>query len=127
MKILHVSTCDVRGGAARAAWRLHEGLCHAGVHSRMLVRDRTSTDHTVAAIAADERGQTKTRRMLERMERQCIRERRRPVSNTYFSLPAPDIDLSTHPWVLAVDVVNLHWVAGMLSSRGVMALHALQK
>ena len=128
MNVLHISTCDLRGGAARAAWRLHEGLRAAGTHSRMLVHDRASADETVAAIsAADSPGRAKIRRVLERMERQCIHQRRRPVSNTYFSLPAPDLDLSAHPWVRAADVIHLHWVAGMLAPGGVAALRSLKK
>ncbi len=128
MNVLHISTCDLRGGAARSAWRLHEGLRAAGAHSRMLVQDRASADENVAAIsAADSPGRADTRRVLERMERQCIHQRRTPISNTYFSLPAPDLDLSVHPWVQAADIINLHWVAGMLAPRGVAALRALKK
>jgi len=128
MNVLHISTCDLRGGAARSAWRLHEGLRAAGAQSRMLVQDRASADENVAAIsAADHQGRADTRRVLERMERQCIHQRRTPISNTYFSLPAPDLDLSAHPWMRAADIIHLHWVAGMLAPRGVAALRKLRK
>lgn len=47
MKILHLSTSDIEGGAARAAYRLHQGLQGAGVTSQMLVRAKISGDQTV--------------------------------------------------------------------------------
>ncbi len=47
MKILHLNTFDVEGGAARAAWRLHQGLLALGDESRMLVQTKTSGDPSV--------------------------------------------------------------------------------
>ncbi len=47
MKILHISTSDLDGGAARAAYRLHRGLITAGIDSKMLVRAKLSQDSTV--------------------------------------------------------------------------------
>lgn len=47
MKILHLSTSDVEGGAARAAYRIHQGLKAKSVHSQMLVRAKSSIDRTV--------------------------------------------------------------------------------
>lgn len=47
MKILHISTYDVRGGAARAAFRLHIGLVNDGIESEMLVQKKISMDPTV--------------------------------------------------------------------------------
>jgi glycosyltransferase involved in cell wall biosynthesis len=40
MNILHLSTSDIDGGAARAAYRLHIGLLEQGVNSKMFVRDK---------------------------------------------------------------------------------------
>lgn len=47
MKILHLNSSDLGGGAARAAYRLHKGLCLEKVSSRMLVRDKQSLDSNV--------------------------------------------------------------------------------
>ena len=49
MRILHLSTHDIRGGAARAAFRLHRALRRAGHDSTMLVAHRDSNDPTVTA------------------------------------------------------------------------------
>lgn len=47
MKILHINTKDIRGGAGIAAYRLHTGLVEAGADSRMLVQEKFSDDHRV--------------------------------------------------------------------------------
>lgn len=47
MKILHLSTHDLAGGASRAAYRVHRCLLGAGLDSQMFVRSKTSRDPTV--------------------------------------------------------------------------------
>jgi glycosyltransferase involved in cell wall biosynthesis len=47
MKILHLSTSDINGGAARAAFRLHTGLMMQGVDSQMFVRDKHVNNESV--------------------------------------------------------------------------------
>lgn len=49
MNVLQLSTTDIEGGAARAAYRLHRGLRNIGVTSQMLVRGKFSNDRTVTA------------------------------------------------------------------------------
>ena len=47
MRVVHLSTSDIRGGAARGAYWLHRALAGRGVDSRMLVGRKYSTDPTV--------------------------------------------------------------------------------
>lgn len=47
MKVAVVSSFDLDGGAARAAYRLHQALRAHGADSRMFVQVRTSSDPTV--------------------------------------------------------------------------------
>jgi glycosyltransferase involved in cell wall biosynthesis len=47
MNLLHLSTSDLGGGAARSAYRLHQGLQAIGLTSRMLVHTRLSDDPQV--------------------------------------------------------------------------------
>jgi glycosyltransferase involved in cell wall biosynthesis len=49
MKVLLVSTQDIAGGAARAAYRLHKGLQGINLQSQMLVQEKYSHDKTVIA------------------------------------------------------------------------------
>ncbi|MEI6435370.1 MAG: glycosyltransferase family 4 protein [Bacteroidota bacterium] len=47
MHVLLLNTYDLKGGAARATWRLFKGLQEAGVRAQMLVQNKTSTDPEV--------------------------------------------------------------------------------
>jgi glycosyltransferase involved in cell wall biosynthesis/SAM-dependent methyltransferase len=128
LKIAIVNTYDLRGGAARAAWRLHSGLRQNGQGSRMFVLHRTSQDPDVRAVLADKSPETVeqyarwTRAAVSRIDR-----RRTALSETYFSAPVPAYDLSLNPDVRQSDIIHLHWVSGMLSPSGVRALLALNK
>ena len=44
LRVTHISTTDLRGGAARAAHRLHRTLGAVGVRSHMLVAQRFSNE-----------------------------------------------------------------------------------
>src|SRR3546814_13908388 len=47
MRVLHLSTFDIRGGAARGTYWLHQALARRDVDSRMLVGRKYSGDPTV--------------------------------------------------------------------------------
>lgn len=47
VKILHLSTWDVSGGASRATFCLHRGLQDLGVSSQMIVQHKSSSDASV--------------------------------------------------------------------------------
>ena len=51
MKVLSVCTSDVWGGAARAAYRIHQGVRSLGVDSCMFVKNKGSNDPTVHALS----------------------------------------------------------------------------
>src|SRR5690606_29272719 len=50
LRVLHFSTGDVHGGAAKAAYRLHSALRAAGHSSRMLVRNKQTDDEDVQVL-----------------------------------------------------------------------------
>jgi glycosyltransferase involved in cell wall biosynthesis len=115
MKIAHVSIFDVKGGAARAAYRLHRGLIGLGEQSRMLTVHKVSRDETVHQLSPGSEAADLTQRSLQRLQRDCIDAQRTPISNTLFILPYPGYDLTVHPEILAADVINLHWVSRVQS------------
>ncbi|MDP0489990.1 MAG: glycosyltransferase [Verrucomicrobiota bacterium JB023] len=65
MKIVHLSSHDLHGGAAIAASRLHLGLCSQGEDSRMLVGDKSGSDP--ATIALHNNFTNSLRRNLDRL------------------------------------------------------------
>ena len=50
LKILSVNTSDTAGGAARAAYRIHQGVQTLGVDSKMFVKDKRQDDDTVISL-----------------------------------------------------------------------------
>jgi hypothetical protein len=50
MRVLHLGSTDLRGGAARGAYWLHRALEADGVDSNMLVGRKYGTDDRVAAL-----------------------------------------------------------------------------
>ena len=99
------------GGAAIAMQRLVAALRESGGHVAVL-----SGDDVQPAPAA--------RRRLERRVRRAIKRARTPVSNTMFTADWPARSLAGHPVVTAADVVNIHWVAGLLNTAGVREIVA---
>lgn len=57
IKVLHLVSGDLSGGAARGAYWLHRGLLKNGIHSRILTDGNTNLlDETVFSIAENSRG-----------------------------------------------------------------------
>lgn len=117
MRVVHVSTNDISGGAARAAYRLHQGLLQLGCDSRMVVAHRWSDDPTVQALASKPgligTWQRRWRGWWIRRDMQPYLTTRPPGLEPFSD------DRSRYGYELpgalpACDVVTLHWVAGLL-------------
>lgn len=114
MRIVHVSTEDITGGAARAAYRLHTGLRQLGHDSSMYVVNRRSKDPHVTAFDASMDWASRIRRRFrrERITRDFARySASRPPGFEIFSDDRSEYgdDLVKH--LPPCDVINLHWVA----------------
>ncbi len=103
MKILHLSTSDIEGGAARAAYRLHQGLQNLGEISHMLVRAKSSVDRTVIP---EKSILTKLGPPSSGLPLKFYPNRDRAMFSTQW-LPDP-IALKTKQ--INPDIINLHWV-----------------
>lgn len=103
MKILHLSTSDLDGGAARAAYRLQGGLTSAGVESQMLVRARSSLD---AQVIADKGWLTKLGPTFNGFP---LRSYARPEKSMFSPQWFPDV-LGQQIRQLRPDILQLHWV-----------------
>ncbi len=132
LKILQIASHDVTGGAARAGYRLHQGLQQIGQDSLLVVRHKHSNDASVKAITGTEIGTeigatVMGDRHLWEIQTHYINANRTPLSNTLFSYPYPHINLANLPLVHAADVINLHWVSFFQSPDTLRALLALNK
>lgn len=116
-KIVHLSTIDVKGGAARSAYRLHQGLQRIGWPSTMFAMEKTCPDQTIVRFEPPQgiMDRVGNRIRREMIARDFARYRvSRPSGYEMFSDdrgPFPNAMVAQIP---PCDVVNLHWVAGMV-------------
>lgn len=106
MKPLILSTSD-RGGAGRAAHRLHQGLRGTGIESQMLVQDKVGDDATVIEPSNKvNKGIAKLKPTLDKLPLQLYQQRDR---TTYSVQWLPD-KIATQVARFNPDIVNLHWI-----------------
>lgn len=113
MKVLQLNQSDIKGGAARAAYRIHHALRDSGVDSQMLVNVSASGDWTVQG-PSKKLGKAigLARRQITTPLRSLLRTHN-PVIHSPALLPSrwPErINRSD------ADVVHLHWVQGEMLS-----------
>jgi glycosyltransferase involved in cell wall biosynthesis len=114
VKITHINTYDLAGGAARAAYRLHTGLLAVGQESRLLVQRKESADNTVLAFTPPRDAPTWFRRA---MKYRLLRQGRKPITSLRSGSTHVSDDRSEHNGDVlrqlpSSDILNLHWVAG---------------
>jgi glycosyltransferase involved in cell wall biosynthesis len=112
MRVLHINTTDIRGGAAKAARRIVEGLNSRGVDCQMLVKNRESDDPTVhAPQSAIARGASRLRYFVDVLPTRLYRQRTDDIAPQW----AAD-GLLKRIDQLKPDIVHLHWILeGFLS------------
>lgn len=115
MKIVHLSTSDLDGGAARAAYRLHQGLNRLGLTSQMLVRAKGSNDDQVLS---DSSWQTRLGPVMNGLPLKRYKQRNRSLFSTQWF---PDA-ISPRIKTLNPDIVHLHWICN-----GFLQIEALPK
>src|SRR5919197_4838991 len=94
VRVLHVNENDARGGAARAAYRLHRALRSTGVESRMLVARKLSDDTDVRPLARP----TLDRRLSPVLEQLGLPD----------TFSVASFRIAADPWFIASDVLQLH-------------------
>jgi glycosyltransferase involved in cell wall biosynthesis len=117
MRILHLSTHDISGGAARATFRVHTALRSLGYESTMLVGTRRSNDPTVTALVPSRDFATRLRRRLRR--HQILQDFAGYRATRPTGLEPFNDDRSVHAIDLMrqlppCDVITLQWVAGFV-------------
>jgi len=117
MRIVHLSTHDITGGAARAAFRVHTALSRHGHDSTMLVSHRNSDDPTVTALVRSTNLITRLRRRFRRS--QILQEfeayqATSPTSQEPFTDDRSQHAIDLVEQIPPCDVIYLHWVAGFV-------------
>lgn len=109
MKILHLSTLDANGGAARGAYWMHTALKQAGVDSYMLVAEKHTSDDTVIGPSSITGGQKIFNGIRQAVEYWPLKHY--PNKSSGFFSPA----IYPNPVIKRIkkinpDIINLHWV-----------------
>jgi glycosyltransferase involved in cell wall biosynthesis len=123
MKVLIVSTSDLSGGAARAAYRLHQALVQQKIDCQMLVQSKSSDDYSVfAPITKLKKGLAKIRPFFDSLPVRFYKQR----SKTLFSSSyLPFSGFADRINSLKPDVVHLHWIAsGMMRIEDITKIKA---
>jgi glycosyltransferase involved in cell wall biosynthesis len=122
LKVLHVNYYDVKGGAAKAASRLHHGMLNAGIDSQMLVIGKKSADDTVIMAW----GHWLQAALYFKQHLELILLKMQKTANIMphsLNLFASGLDKQIN--ALKPDIVNIHWIAGaMLSFRELANINA---
>ncbi|MCM0592910.1 MAG: glycosyltransferase family 4 protein [Gloeotrichia echinulata DEX184] len=119
MKALLINTSDIQGGAARAAYRLHQGLQDIGVNSQMLVHEKSSDDKTVfAPKIALFQGIARAKKTVDALPLKLYPQR----SNTTYSLQWVSDTIVPKVNQINPDIINLHWI-----NAGFMQIETLAK
>lgn len=115
MKILSVCTSDTSGGAARAAYRIHQGVRSLGVDSRMFVKYKTSNDDTVYALSEF----TPNNPLYNALDWCAAKVKNKiqhyqwnqyPDRDTYFKSDLRGTRIHSALQKLDYDVLHLHWI-----------------
>jgi glycosyltransferase involved in cell wall biosynthesis len=116
MKVLHLTSYDTRGGAARAAYRQHAALLAAGVDSQILVRYKDSDDDRVTRYTPTASGTARALRWIRRLGLSLdsrIRKTRDGATGTAWADDRSDFSEKVLDG-FTPDVVNLHFTANFI-------------
>jgi glycosyltransferase involved in cell wall biosynthesis len=120
MKVSILSYSDIEGGAARACYRLHQGLNQMGVNSQMLVQIKSSDDTTVTGSknVGIRQVMTGLRTIGDSLP---LKRYSQQKGSTYSAQWLPD-RITSKLADLQPDIVNLHW-----ANNGYLQIESLKK
>jgi glycosyltransferase involved in cell wall biosynthesis len=117
MRILHIATFDIYGGAARAAFRVHKSLINSGHESSFFVSRSSSGDGRVKTFIAPSDISSRVQRILRRksIQRHLAHYRETmPKGYEAFSTDRSEHGGTVTHQLPQCDVINLHWIAGFV-------------
>jgi glycosyltransferase involved in cell wall biosynthesis len=118
LKVVHLSTYQLSGGAARACRTLHESLADRGIDSRLVVREIAAEAPFVSSVPPLPGAAARLRRVLRRARIRLEYGGKYPPplapKFVMFSDDRADWPERMMERLPEADVINLHWVAGFV-------------
>lgn len=121
MKVVHVSTADMNGGAAIAARRLHLSMIRQGIDSSMLVMTKGTDDPSVE-VAKKGHFEKFIFSNIRKLTNKIILRNYVQKENIIFSAAYGGIDISKNKLLTEADEIYLHWIVG-----GYLSLKSMEK
>lgn len=116
MKILHISTYDIVGGAARTAHKIHRQMRFAGIDSRMLVSRKHVNSNDVSVCCLNngflfkKLHDLRQRRIRKLSNGFSINRERGPYHHDLNCITRLELKKNCR----GSDIINLHWVANFV-------------
>lgn len=117
MNIVHLSTWDNIGGAAVAAYRLHNSLLDEGIVSKMFVKNKTENSEKI--IRYDPRKNSLLQKFISKLNKnrnknEYDRYKNKPKGTEFFSSPYVSDKTGPITQLPEADIYHLHWVSNFI-------------
>jgi glycosyltransferase involved in cell wall biosynthesis len=118
MNILHVTESDSYGGAARAAYRIHQSILHIGINSSMRVTQKGTDDNTVSDFHSNTFFDVIRERYHKRKQ---IRRKKnwKPALKEYYCFGDFGLNIVDEINKSDIDIVHLHFLNNILTLKDV--------
>jgi glycosyltransferase involved in cell wall biosynthesis len=112
MKILHINISDINGGAAVAAYRLHNAMLSSGINSKYFVLDRTINDRDdIISVSRYEKYLKKIVNIaLEKITVKNIDKKMGLFSSFKYG-----VNITKYREVVEADIIYLHWINSIIN------------
>ncbi len=121
MKVLHLQSGELSGGAARGAYSLHRALRQIGVDSHLMISGRSDvSDPSVSALStsAIRHADLVLRNRFGNLPERLYRSRHRLIFNTGFA----GLRYQSTEEYRQADIIHLHWISGFVSIRSLASI-----
>lgn len=126
MKVLHINSYDIHGGAANAVYRINKALNAYGIDSKMLVKEKFSTNKTIYPIKKVKFNNLRTTcKIIYEQSYLRLYKRRK---NVIFSIAKVGTNIIDEDILKKADIIHLHWInEGTISLKQLKKLSELNK
>lgn len=110
MKVVHINTSDIVGGAGIAAHRLHLELLNKGIDSKMLVLEKKNDEKEVFTINRSKYYKFLLKILNSKLEYLNFYRHKKRKNKIIFSSGKYGIDILSCKEIQEADIIHLHWI-----------------
>ena len=114
MNIVIISTFDIKGGAAKAAYRLHNAFLHKNIKSTMLVKKKETSDLTVVQAKVVSEKFKNIEKIVQNFHRELVKSKNKENGFILTSMLYPGYNIENLDIINNADVINIHWTRQFL-------------